>query len=71
MVFRIKYFKNDNFKKNVQKTGALKAELADGFVCNLHFINLNRCVMMLVSLILLCVVLFWMLYKSVEFFDKI
>lgn len=69
--FRIKYFKNDNFKKNIQKTEALSMELADSSLCNFYPINLNYIDMMLVALILLCAVMFWILYKSVDFFDKI
>lgn len=68
---QIKYSKNDNFKKNVQKTRAFKMEFTDRIVCPSYLINLNDFNMMLISLILLGAVMFWILYKSVEFFDKI
>ena len=66
-----KIFKNDNFRKNVQKTGARFLKPADGLVCNAHSFNLNNKNMMLLGLVLLCAVMFWLLYKSVEFFDRI
>ncbi|ASK32160.1 hypothetical protein CEY12_19585 [Chryseobacterium sp. T16E-39] len=66
-----KIFQNDYFKKNIQKTGSFEVELADGVVCTIYPINLNYKDMMLISLVLLCAVMFWLLYKSVEFFDKI
>ncbi len=66
-----KIFKNDNFRKNVQKTGACFLKPADGLVCSTHSFNPNDKNMMLSGLVLLCAVMFWLLYKSVEFFDRI
>ena len=66
-----KILKNDSFKKNVQKTGAPGIQPADCFVCSLHHSNFNYSGMMTIGLILLCAGMFWLLYKSVEFFDQI
>lgn len=48
-----------------------KAEATYSSLCAVYFINPNCCRMMLLILIVLSAVLFWISYKSVEFFDKI
>ncbi len=66
-----KILNNVNFKKNLKRTRTFEAEPADRFVCSIHPSNPYCCDMMLISLIILCVALFWILYRSVEFFDNI